>query len=176
MQHQSKVKPLPKFLRETIYPTRYWSTLLEVLSDPQHRDYERVVDIISPLLDKGPTNEATREAVQRFNHWFEGQPETWGGTSRAGGLDDHVREEWDPDGEDLEVVPADDIFPSTYAALKAFLQSTPSRPRLKRCAACQRFFFDCSKNRKASYDTPGCASRLRMRKHRRTLRTKLVDK
>ena len=175
MPHQRKVKPLPKFVRETIYPTRYWSTLLEVLSNPQHRDHGRVVDVLTPLLDKGHRNEVIDDAIGRFNHWFQGQPETWGDKPWSGGLDRHVRGTWDPDADDIEVVPADDVHPSTYAALKAFLLSKPSRPRLKRCLECQTYFFDLTKRNNATYDTSTCASRVRMRKRRQSLRTKSLD-
>ena len=166
MRHQPKGKPLPKFLRETIYSTTYCSTLLDVLSNPQHSQYERVVDVISPLIEKGAKNETAREAWQRFNRWFQGQPETWGDKPWSGGLEDYVPGAWDPDGDDLEIVPSDDISPSTYASLKAFLESRPSRRRLKRCLECQAYFFDRTKRNNAVYHTPACANRAGVRRFR----------
>jgi hypothetical protein len=161
-----KVKSTPAFLRETIYSTHNWTRLVQVLRNPDHGDYDTVVDVISPLIEKGAKNEAVVEALRRFNRRFQGQPESWRLTPDSGGLDWYVKGQWDPDGEDIEVVPSGGIIPSTYEALQAFLRSKPSWRRLKRCRECGTHFFDVTTRNHRIYDTPTCAHRAGSRRFR----------
>jgi hypothetical protein len=166
MPRRRKPKPTPAFLRETIYSTHHWTRLVQVLREPDHGDYDAVVDVISPLIEKGSRNEAVIEAIRRFNRRFQGKPESWRLTPDSGGLDWYVKGQWDPDGEDIQVVPSSGIIPSTYEALQAFLLSKPSHRRLKRCPECGRYFFDTSRRANTIYNTPTCAVRARARRFR----------
>jgi hypothetical protein len=158
-----KPVPIPEFLRQTIYGKHAWSVLLEVLWNQQHRDHDAVAEIIDVLIDKGTGLEALHEATQRFTQWARGKPMPpieLGVTTDANGH--------------LMVYEEDEHADPVLLALKAFLMSEASRPRVKRCPECGHYFFDKTKRNNAMYDTRRCASRVRVRRSRANRRAEAI--
>ena len=158
-----KPKPIPEFLRQTIWGKHAWSVLLDVLSNTQHRDHDAVAEIVDVLIDKGTGVEAIREAVTRFNRWAHDKPP-------PAELDVTVIVD-----DQVEVFPDEEKTHPVAQALREFLMSAPSRPRVKRCPECLGYFFDTTKRNNARYNTRQCAKRAGMRRLRSARRKNPVD-
>jgi CGNR zinc finger len=154
-RRRRKPLPIPEFLRDTIYGKHTWSVLLEVLSNPQHRDHNAVAGIVNVLIGKGTGLEALAEATECFRRWARHKPmppmELWATTAA--------------DGRPI-VYEEDENIDPVMLALKAFLMSEASWPRVKRCPECGRYFFDRTKRNNARYDSSTCATRVRGRRFR----------
>jgi predicted RNA-binding Zn ribbon-like protein len=135
------------FLERAVFGTLEFSALLDALNDPRHPDGARARAVVDRLIEQG----LTPRTITTFNHVFgdEMMP---------------LRLAWDE--HDGRVFISPEMSPGNVPRAVWLLLRSARPTRLRRCPACQTYFFDLTRNASQRYCTKRCTSRTTSRAYR----------
>jgi predicted RNA-binding Zn ribbon-like protein len=140
-------RPISTFLEHAVFGTLEFSTLLDALNDPRHPDGARARAVVDRLIAQG----LTQGTINTFNRVFgdEMMP---------------LRLVWDKHDGRVFVHPY--MSPGNVPRAVWLLLRSAQPTRLRRCPACQTYFFDLTRNASQRYCTRRCTSRTTSRAYR----------